>query len=100
MAASELRVQPQLAHALAARGSAAGSEINKQQHSGVAIQRRAKIEVFIASPEKRKRQEVHLPVRSTAREQVRCSWRSVRARRGAQDCESTAGASAGIGHGS
>jgi hypothetical protein len=33
MAASELRVQPQLAQALAIRGSAAVSGINKQQHT-------------------------------------------------------------------
>jgi hypothetical protein len=48
-------VQPQLAHALAVRGSAAVSGINKQQHtSGVAAPRRAKVEIFMASPENAK----------------------------------------------
>jgi hypothetical protein len=51
MAASELRVQPQLAQALAIRGSAAVSGINKQQHtSGVVAPRRTKVEIFMTSP--------------------------------------------------
>src|SRR6266581_6502614 len=58
MAASELRVQPQLAQAWAARGTATTSGINKQQEmSGVAVPRRAMTEVFMASPEKRKRRD-------------------------------------------
>src|SRR4029077_20890234 len=52
MAASELRVQPQLAHALAIRGITAINGINKEQHtSGVAAPLRAKVEIFMASPE-------------------------------------------------
>jgi hypothetical protein len=55
MAASELRVQPQLAQAWAVRGTATTSGINKQQQmSGVALPRRAMTEVFMASPEKHK----------------------------------------------
>src|SRR6266702_885468 len=52
MAASELRVQPQLEQAWAVRGTATTSGINKQQEmSGVAVPRRAMTEVFMASPE-------------------------------------------------
>src|SRR6266702_2719686 len=58
MAASELRVQPQLEQAWAVRGTAATSGINKQQEmSGVAVPRRAMTEVFMASPEKHKRRD-------------------------------------------
>jgi hypothetical protein len=55
MAASELRVQPQLAHAVAIRGIAAVNGISKQQYtSGVGAPRLAKVEIFMASPENAK----------------------------------------------